>query len=309
MSGIHHIAVDWGSSSFRIWALAADGRVVGQNSGPHGALSLQPNEFEPLLESQIAALGGGADLPVIICGMAGGAQGWYQAPYLPTPAPLDQLFKNTVMVPEAKRPVHIIPGVAQDNADEPDVMRGEETLIFGALPSGPLDGPICMPGTHSKWVTLHGQNITGFKTIMTGELFALLSTRASLAPMIETDQHDADAFARALCAAADDPALALTRLFTLRAGPLVHGAAETAKTASTLSGLLIGAEIGLQKITPDTTVHLIAAGVLAERYETAFNLLNINTNLIDAEALAHIALHRIALDLFEQEPPHANRHG
>jgi len=70
--------------------------------------------------------------------------------------------------------MHILPGLKQDK--NPDVMRGEETQIAGFLAGNPdFDGVLCLPGTHTKWVHISAKEIVSFQTVMTGELFALLS--------------------------------------------------------------------------------------------------------------------------------------
>ena len=52
-------------------------------------------------------------------------------------------------------------------------MRGEETQVAGflALNEG-WDGTLCLPGSHTKWVAVSAGEVTGFRTFMTGELFA-----------------------------------------------------------------------------------------------------------------------------------------
>ena len=41
-----------------------------------------------------------------------------------------------------------------------DVMRGEETQVFGALAQlGATDGRFLLPGTHSKWVRVEAGRI------------------------------------------------------------------------------------------------------------------------------------------------------
>jgi 2-dehydro-3-deoxygalactonokinase len=47
-----------------------------------------------------------------------------------------------------------------------------------------------LPGTHSKWVEISGGSITGFRTAMTGELYALLHDHSTL---LKTDRTGRDA--------------------------------------------------------------------------------------------------------------------
>ena len=75
-----------------------------------------------------------------------------------------------------------VPGLSVcDKRGAPDVMRGEETQILGALSaSGRADGLFVLPGTHSKWTRVEAGRIVGFATFMTGEVFAALKDHSLL---------------------------------------------------------------------------------------------------------------------------------
>ncbi|MDU6728173.1 MAG: 2-dehydro-3-deoxygalactonokinase, partial [Bradyrhizobium sp.] len=150
MSKAAFVAVDWGTSSFRAWLMAADGTELAESRGPEGMLQCATSGFAPVLRDHLRKLGGPADLPVLICGMAGARQGWVEAPYLQTPTRLDALHAGAICV-ETEGDVRILPGLAQARADQPDVMRGEETQLFGVTEPG-FSGIVCIPGTHSKWI-------------------------------------------------------------------------------------------------------------------------------------------------------------
>ena len=113
-------------------------------------------------------------LPVIACGMVGSAQGWQEAAYLDVPVALDRIGTLlTVVERPGATPVHIVPGLIQRHG-LPNVMRGEETQVFGVLrdaravpDAGLLIG---LPGTHSKWVGARNGQVTHFDTFMTGEV-------------------------------------------------------------------------------------------------------------------------------------------
>src|ERR1700760_4733061 len=79
------VAVDWGTSSFRGWLMAADGTVLAESRGTEGMLHCAGSGFAPVLRDHLAKLGADDQLPVLICGMAGARQGWVEAPYLETP--------------------------------------------------------------------------------------------------------------------------------------------------------------------------------------------------------------------------------
>ena len=161
-------AVDWGTSSFRAWLLGEHGEVVAGTRSSEGMATLRREEFAPVLEKHLAALGAPDHLPALICGMAGSRQGWVEARYCDLPASLSGLAALAVAAPGISRDVRIIPGLAQRSAEEPDVMRGEETQLLGAI--GGIEGRAvaCMPGTHSKWVRIEDGEVRHFRTFMTG---------------------------------------------------------------------------------------------------------------------------------------------
>jgi 2-dehydro-3-deoxygalactonokinase len=276
--------VDWGTSRFRLWLMAPDGTVLAERRSDEGLAEAAARGFAALLEGHLAAGGAPAGLPVVICGMAGSRQGWTEAPYLPVPARLDAVPAAAVRVPGLARPVHILPGLSQ--ANPPDVMRGEETQLLGA---GLADGLACLPGTHSKWVTLRGGRVEGFATHMTGELFALLSRHSILRHGLGTAGRGL-AFRDAVLAVLDDPAGIGNRLFGLRAAGLL-AAADPDAAASRLSGLLVGLELaGAFRGGRPSAVTLIASGSLAPLYAEALAAAGVAAAVMDAEAACRSGL-------------------
>ena len=299
------VAVDWGTSRMRAYAIGPDDTVLHALPGGPGMGALAPDGFERVLTDALAPLlrdRGAADpLEVLVCGMAGARQGWREAPYVPVPARLDGLLAHAVTPPlsDARLSVRIVPGLSQ--APDPargtgaDVMRGEETQIIGLVAREGLEGAtVCMPGTHAKWVTLAEGRVERFSTHMTGELHALLSTRSILRHSVgeDTPAPDARAFEAAVAEALAARGAVLDRLFGLRAGDLlaVPGTERPGFAAARLSGLLIGAEIAVATRpggsgatgapadaevggdrSPDA-VHVVGAGALADLYVRALEI-------------------------------------
>jgi 2-dehydro-3-deoxygalactonokinase len=235
------IGVDWGTTSFRAYLADEQGRALETLSEGEGALALTAGEHEPYLASRLA---GWPKLPVFACGMVGAKQGWREAPYVACPAGLPEIAAATLSVPTAFGSVCIVPGVkARDRAGAPDVMRGEETQILGALAAGLGDGVYVLPGTHSKWARVEGGRILGFETFMTGEVFAVLKTHSVLGRMMAPPEPG-EGFARGVDAAEplERPGDLLHAIFAAR----TFGLFETLpphQLGEYLSGLLIGAEI------------------------------------------------------------------
>lgn len=282
-------AVDWGTSSFRLWLIAHDGSVLAERRSNEGMTTAAKASFSGVLSSHLLAIGAPDALPVIICGMAGARQGWVEAGYLDVPASLSAILTGAVKVPEERRDVRILPGLAQRDATRPDVIRGEETQLLGALGEDSKgERIVCMPGTHSKWVHVSNGTLAGFSTFMTGELFDAISKHTILNYAIDgSDEQSPDhaSFDTAVAAAFKLPARASNLLFGVRGGQLLHGLSASAARAK-LSGTLIGLEIAgaVQGEIGITEVTLIASGRLRDLYERSFNALSLSYTTIEADA-------------------------
>jgi 2-dehydro-3-deoxygalactonokinase len=282
-----YVAVDWGTSSFRLWLIDRTGAVLAERRSGEGMLAAAKTGFAAVLQSHLAAVEAPAHLPVLVCGMAGAKTGWVEAGYVDTPAPLAAVLKQAARVPGEARDIRILPGIAQRDAKAPDVMRGEETQLLGALGLDVVgEALVCMPGTHSKWVRLKDGTVAHFSTFMTGELFSVVSgeTILSLAVAGAEDAEDVASFQTAVKAAYDAPAFAANFLFGARSRQLLFGGTPAA-ARETLSGTLIGVELaaGLSGAVPKTGITLIASGRLAALYRLAFDALSVTVQPIDAD--------------------------
>ncbi len=243
MSYADWIAVDWGTTHLRAWAMADDGRVLAAASSDAGMGSLTRDGFEPaLLALAEGWLAPGRATLALACGMVGSRQGWVEAPYRPVPCvPLEPGGFASAPCGDGRLTVRVIPGIKQ--LSPADVMRGEETQIAGFLASEPeFDGVLCLPGTHNKWVRISAGEIVSFQTFMTGEMFALLSEHSVLRHSVGGEGWDEHAFTLALDDLLSRPERLAARLFSLRAEALLSGLAPATARAR-LSGALIGAEL------------------------------------------------------------------
>jgi 2-dehydro-3-deoxygalactonokinase len=261
------IAVDWGTSNVRVWAMSGSGTVLAEAGSDKGMGKLTRDGFEPALMALIGDWPEGHKT-VICCGMVGSRQGWIEAPYARTPCPATP---NGFIVAPTTVPglnVHIIPGIAQDQPA--DVMRGEETQIAGFLALNPgWDGVLCLPGTHTKWVQVSAGEVVSFQTFMTGELFATISTETVLRHTVGPDGWDEVAFNAALSDTIAKPERLAARLFSLRAEHLLHRLAPATARAR-LSGLLIGAELAASRpYWLGQKIGVIGAGTVARLYVNA----------------------------------------
>lgn len=294
------VAVDWGTSSFRGWLMAADGTVLAETRGPEGMLHCAGSGFEPVLRDHLTRLGAGEHLPVLICGMAGAKQGWVEAPYLQIPTRLDALHEGAIRV-DASGDVRILPGVAQARAEQPDVMRGEETQLLGTTEAD-FTGVVCIPGTHSKWVRIENGVIVAFTTYMTGELFAVIAQHSILMHAVEASgplTQDGAPFREGLATSRNTPSGLTASLFRLRAAQLL-GFEQRSDGAARLSGLLIGSEISdaLRRFGGAGQLRLLAAGSLGALYHAALTVSGFDVIMIDAEQASRRGLAKAAINLW-----------
>lgn len=291
------IGVDWGTTGFRAYRLGADGTPLEIRNAEAGILAIDDGDFEGALESLIGDwLDADAAVPVVLSGMIGSRNGWREVPYLPCPASLSDLATALLEVPlERGRSVWIAPGVScRDAGSVPDVMRGEEVQILGAV-SGAVSGALsdmggdmgtgeelfCLPGTHSKWVRVRDRRIVGFATFMTGELFDVLRRHSILGRGIEHAAWSDEAFLAGIDRSGDEAGL-LHHAFGVRASGL-FGELPPERAGAFLSGLLIGTEIRAARTNhPLPTGHpgghpirLIGAEDLAALYSTALEHLGL----------------------------------
>ncbi|HEY8026897.1 MAG TPA: 2-dehydro-3-deoxygalactonokinase [Burkholderiaceae bacterium] len=243
------IGIDWGSTGMRGFLIDGSGKVLESRRSTEGASTLKGNaEFHAAYSRLVGDwVSEHPGLPVLACGMVGSKHGWQEAPYLSCPVDLAQLATGHATV--AGSNLRIIPGLLHDpEHGTPDVMRGEETQIAGAVLSSPelaRASCIVLPGTHSKWAQISDEKVCDFSTHMTGELFALLRLYSVLGRSME-ERHtsvDTQAFNDGVDAARDGGQRNLAQqLFSIRSQVLTEKLAVSA-SADYLSGLLIGHEL------------------------------------------------------------------
>ena len=263
------IGLDWGSTALRAFLIDAGGKVLAERGAPLGASTLSG---AAAFSAALAQVCGDWDmgLPMLACGMVGSRHGWLEAPYASCPAGAEQLAALAVRVEGGPC---IVPGLLHDAA-VPDVMRGEETQILGALQRHPAlaEGAcVILPGTHSKWATVEDGRITGFGTHMTGELYALLRRQSVLSRLMpEEDAASPEAFIAGVDAArtGGDEGLG-HQLFAVRTLGLMERM-PVEGLADYLSGLLIGHELraGLRSRI-EGPLAIVGEPALCERYARA----------------------------------------
>ncbi len=259
------IAVDWGTTNRRAYRVEQD-RNVDTFADDLGILSVPAGGFPSAVEEIRSKLG---DLPMLLAGMVGSDRGWREAPYVECPAGPAELADQILWVDSR---TGIVPGVRQRGQFGPDVMRGEEVQLIGGVAAGFIapDALICHPGTHAKWVEMQSGRIARFRTMMTGEMFALLREHSILAEALAgAAAAGAEFDAGAAEALAGEPLL--SALFRIRARGLLEG--RSGDGSSRASGILIGSEIAaaLREFS-SKPVAVMGRTDLCELYSRALHL-------------------------------------
>lgn len=290
----HLIGLDWGTTNLRAYLFASDGAVLEARQRPYGIRSLPGGGFNAAL-SEITA--DWPDSPRLACGMIGARDGWIEMPYLDVPVIPETICSQISSVTaNDNRPVHVMPGLR--TPQRPDVMRGEETQVIGLIASqgpGHGDATLVLPGTHSKWITLRGNAIVDFRTLMTGEMYSIILKHSIIGAGLNTaDAATAPtqarmAFHKGVSAVIESANAGMTSsLFALRAWRLNGDLAEE-DVASCLSGMLIAEEIRAvnedARFDRSAVVHLGGESGLCEAYREVLALFDIET-VRSAENLA-----------------------
>ena len=263
------IAIDWGTSSFRAYRLDADGAVLDRRAKPRGILTIEGGKFEEELLRQVGDWIAAGETRVLMSGMIGSRQGWVEAPYVPCPASPADLAAGLVAVPFLGAMLRLVPGLSHHDPDgTPEVMRGEETQIFGVLDELGGTGLACLPGSHGKWASVADGRITGFSTYLSGEAYSALRGHTILGRMMKDGPIDLPAFDRGV-ARSGQPGHLLHHLFGVRTLGLFGQLSET-ESAGYLSGVLIGHEVrAALPAGGGAAVHLIGAADLCALYARA----------------------------------------
>jgi len=296
------VGVNWGSSNFRAYRIAADGSAIDEYAAPAGVASLDRAGMAAQIEALAARWPDHG--PIYASGMIGSNIGWAEVPYAEAPAGLGEMAEAATPVEIGSAQVRIVPGIACRRAfdDGPDILRGEEIELLGLAELAGVDGLVALPGTHTKWARLKEGRIVDFFTSMSGEMFDRLTTQGLLASIVEGEASDGAAFLDGVAAGRGRGLGLGTLLFGARAR-VIRGDLPRADAASYIRGLLIGSEIAdALAVYPGlagSTVPLVGNGPLCRLYASALASIGVAARLVDSrEACLHgfRALHRARVE-------------
>jgi 2-dehydro-3-deoxygalactonokinase len=242
-------------------------------------------------------------LPAVLAGMVGSSIGWREVPYLRCPAKPSAIADAALRFEAGGRAIAILPGLScRGKTGAPDVLRGEETQILGALRLHPqlTKGRhlLCLPGTHTKWVAVTDGAVSQFQTALTGELFELLRRHSVLARDSGEVDGQSPAFALGLESARQKADL-LHLLFSARSRA-VTGEMAKEDAASYLSGLVLGKDVATAQalFDLDGPVQLICTPLLAALYGKALATYDVKSSVIDGDRAALAGLVHAHSEIF-----------
>lgn len=301
-----HIAGDWGTTHLRLHLCR--GTTVLDQASSAGIGALTTSAEATLFDAIALWAPRHGTVPIWLAGMVGSRNGWREAPYASCPAGAAELRDSLLRFSARGHEVAIAAGVCCTNSHgAPDVMRGEETQILGAMATRPELARgrhmLALPGTHTKWALLEAGKLQSFQTSLSGELYALLRDRSTLLKASAADS-DAEAerrgFEAGLHRSRELRTVPLSHLlFEVRSRQLIQGMTH-AQASAFLSGLIIGQDVlgalalfdgALRSVA---AVPIIGAPKLAALYSTALAAHGIDAMPLDAGALTLAGLNALA---------------
>lgn len=287
------LSVDWGTSTFRLRLVEkSSGEVLEEQVAPVGikALYLKWQQqggdrewmFLQFLKSQISQLQMTVadNIEVIISGMASSNIGIRELKYARLPFRLSGAGLNVELIKHSLFPngIFLVSGVCSDS----DVIRGEETQIVGLSQPEDLEGKciFILPGTHSKHIVCEQCQVTAFNTLMTGELFQVITTNTILKSSVEkpcSDLIDLTSFDEGI--QQRQKGSILNGLFKIRTRDILNKKSPQ-ENYYYLSGLLIGEEMSTLKARDFDQIKLCAGNNLHALYERAISVLELSEKTI-----------------------------
>ncbi len=287
------LSCDWGTSSFRLKLIETSSlRALAEIQNNHGISATYSSWKENgtdqnrflffasvikssiyLLEEQVNSPLSG--IPIVLSGMASSSLGMVNLPYKQIPFKADGSDLDVQWVkssPEFSHDVILISGACS----ETDVMRGEETQLVGSVhPDSAYEQVYIFPGTHSKHITVKSNNVSGFKTYMTGEIFALLSNSSTLAEAVSKTKRLNDDGVESFRQGVEESLKSnlLHSLFTVRTMFLLQKY-PVEVNYNYLSGLLIGTELR-DLIHQDFKSITLVSDTISDYYEMALRILKV----------------------------------
>lgn len=235
---------------------------------------MKPSDIEPVIGEMVREwTDGHAD--VIVAGLSGAYKGWLEPPRRTVPCKLGaENGVSRLPTTQQDLSVMVLPGLRQ-TSPALDLMRAEEIRLLGFATNFPdFAGVVCVTGDHSKWATLGNGYLLKFETVMTEELFNVI-TSATILRHSTAEGWDEGAFLDGVALGADAPDRLTSKIFSVHAADIVAGS-RVGEGRSRLLGIMIGAEIS-PRLPFAQPVGLIGDGHMMTCYDLAIEALGRRT--------------------------------
>jgi 2-dehydro-3-deoxygalactonokinase len=302
MSKAAFIAGDWGTSRLRLYLCDPGGSVLARGEGEGASVPGCADRFAAAVAPWDKAHG---VLPAVLGGMVGSTIGWKEVPYLSCPARPQAIAGAALRFETDGRAIAILPGLSCiGRTGAPDVMRGEETQILGALRLRPALAKgrhlFCLPGTHAKWVLVEDGAVMQFQTALSGELFELLRRHSVLARDGGEVNIESPALRRGLDFVRANPDIDLLHLLFSTRARVVTGEMAKSDAASYLSGLVLGKDVAtaLRLFGDRGPVQMICTPALAALYGRVLKAYDVSSAAVDGDAAALAGLVHAHAEIF-----------
>ena len=312
--GERYICVDWGLSRLRasLCEFAGGASIVQDTLSGPGIMTARHSIEDILFETVAPWMQQIGQVPILLAGGVWSNIGWRTTPYVACPFTIKELAGHCTTFTARGCDIVIVPGLECTNSfGETDTMRGEELQMLGWLQADPskLSGVhlVCLPGTHTKWVLIEDGRIRNFQTAVTGELYALMLEHSVLLAQQREPEAvaamDAEAFALGVAACRAAKGAVSHALFSARSRLLKQQlSADGAR--SYLSGMLIAADVigALESLKPPLEpVSLVGEPALCERFSTALDAFDLETETLDGNIAATQGFSIVYQSLYQQE--------
>lgn len=228
------------------------------------------------------------NLPVFLIGTVGANIGWKQVPYVSCPTDHHSLLEAATSFTARDVNITIFPGLSCLNQQGlPDVMRSEETQIFGFMAQQQdvvQNTLICLPGTHTKWALLNDNKIESFITSPVGELYEVLSHHSVLLKPRDSSTWCKSSFIEGVEVGIKESSNLLHTLFATRSKQILEDS-DNISASCFLSGLLVGSDVkaAMHDFNLHSHVDLIGSDSNNALYIYALNALGVSTSEMNSE--------------------------
>lgn len=188
----NYITIDGGTTNTRL-TLFESGKPAETVKLPIGANfgAADSEKYKSEIRDAIDGFSAADPFRIIASGMITSESGLYNLNHICAPAGIKELHNamKEVRLPEISDiPFVFIPGVKTNGKSyaETDMMRGEETEIFGMADDVQCDCLYILPGSHSKLIEIDNcGRISHFSTYMTGEMIKAVSENTILKTAVD----------------------------------------------------------------------------------------------------------------------------